>query len=70
MPHKAGTHPLIWAQTASERKSVQHPEGAFEVSIVVETPATNHLLTVQTEHCPNTRAHRHTHTHTQVHAYL
>lgn len=62
---KAGTHPLIWAQSASERKSMQHPEGAFEVSIVAEAPATNHLLAAQTEHCPNTHTlETHTHRHT------
>lgn len=63
MPCKAGTHPLIWAQSAGE--SVQHPEGAFEVSIVLEAPATNHLLVAQTEHCPNTDTlDTNTHTHT------
>lgn len=66
MPRKAGTRPLIWAQSA--RESVQHPEGAFEVSIVLEAPATNHLLAAQTERCPNTLApdtHMHTCRHTR-----
>lgn len=62
MPRKAGTHPLIWAQSAAECESVQHPEGAFEVSIVLEAPATNHLLAAQSEHYP-----KNTHTHTQIH---
>lgn len=69
MPRKAGTHPLIWAQSAGERESVQHPEGAFEVSIVFEAPATNHLLAAQTERCPKTPTpSTHTHTRAQVHA--
>lgn len=72
MPRKAGTHPLIWAQSAGEQESVQHPEGAFEVRIVVEAPATNHLLAAQTEHWPNTHTQTHTyrHIHAEVHAYL
>lgn len=39
MPCKAETHPLIWTQSAGEHESVQHPEEAFEVSIVLEAPA-------------------------------
>lgn len=51
MPCKAETHPLIWTQSAGEHESVQHPEEAFEVSIVLGAPATDHLHNAQTEHC-------------------
>lgn len=69
MPREAGIHPLIWAQRAGERESAQHPEGAFEVRVTVQAPATNHLLAAQTEHCPNTRTldtHMYVYTHTLV----
>lgn len=39
MPHKAGTHPLIWTRSVREHEIVRHPEEAFEVSIVLEAPA-------------------------------
>lgn len=48
MPRKAGIRPLIWAPSAGGRESVRYPQGAFEVSIVVETFPTNHLLTAKT----------------------
>lgn len=57
MPRRAGIRPLIWARRAGEHESARHPEGAFEVSVVVEAPATNHLLAAQTERCPNTHTH-------------
>lgn len=54
MPRKAGIRPLIWAPSAGGRESARYPQGAFEVSIVVEAFPTNHLLTAKTEHCPYT----------------
>lgn len=42
MPRKAETHPLISVWIVRERASGQQSEEAFEVSIVLEAPATNH----------------------------
>lgn len=47
MAHKAGSYPLIWTQSAG---SVRRPEEAFEVSIVLEAPATNHLHDARTHY--------------------
>lgn len=59
MPRKAGIRLLIWAPSAGGRESARYPQGAFEVSIVVEAFPTNHLLTAKTEHCPYTHPQTH-----------